>query len=639
MSMKVEIIYNYRKKTTDIYFDGDDLTSDFDYIQNKDISAWFEQNSSGREQWKGFIKEIESILDCDISDIQFDFQGNDESKQIFNTQLQKIGISNNQVKVDVADVIADSKKRAEIQLKNNNSKGVLEHLKKAADLGDEKSFLSYLKTLDTDDALSGYTDLANRGNKEAMYNLYIIYKQDKQDDEQSFYWAKKLADLGDLELIVEVANCYYYGEGVKEDAFVAFDYYQIAADQGNDNAQFMIGSYYQLGEKVVSEDLEMSFKYFKLSADQGHEIAQSATADCYYNGWGTDKNLEKAFEYFKKAADNGHVDSQNRTGFRYDRGEGVSKNLVEAVKYYKMAADNGHEKAQCNLANCYYYGAGVDENNKLAFEYYKKSADQGHAIAQRSLARCYYYGEGVDENRKLAFEYYKKSADQGDAIAQYRLARCYYYGEGTDVDDKLALNYFKLAADQENRLSQHMVGECYFNGYGTSENNEECFKYWTSAYDNGCYYSKVRLISLYRQGLGTDKDIDAALSCLEEFSKVMYDEDTYRDWKKESFAERFYKMGNTISHEKGFKDQTVLNTVLGGVLAATAILVPVSNLITIPAAVLIGAGKGVIDWGGKVYKMSEEDKETALMISCLKISSDLGNEDATKRLKYIQNYK
>ena len=59
----------------------------------------------------------------------------------------------------------------------------------------------------------------------------------------------------------------------KEDIKSSVKFLEIASDNGNQFAQYMMGKLYLLG-KYVTEDKEMAKKYFNLSAEQGNEYAK-----------------------------------------------------------------------------------------------------------------------------------------------------------------------------------------------------------------------------------------------------------------------------------------------------------------------------------------------------------------------------
>ena len=76
------------------------------------------------------------------------------------------------------------------------------------------------------------------------------------------------------------------------------------ADQGNDLAQYTLGSLYEKGE-VIEEDIEKAIEYYKKSAEQNNDLAQLALGKIYYyNYWKYDKEQDekKAVKLFTKSA-------------------------------------------------------------------------------------------------------------------------------------------------------------------------------------------------------------------------------------------------------------------------------------------------------------------------------------------------
>ncbi len=83
------------------------------------------------------------------------------------------------------------------------------------------------------------------------------------------------------------------------------EYFRLAVDQGNANAQFNLGFAYYVGQGV-EPDYDEAFRLFQLAADQGFPVAMFALGDCYYEGNGVEKDLEKAGEWYQKALDAGY---------------------------------------------------------------------------------------------------------------------------------------------------------------------------------------------------------------------------------------------------------------------------------------------------------------------------------------------
>ena len=64
------------------------------------------------------------------------------------------------------------------------------------------------------------------------------------------------------------------------------------ADQGNDLAQYTLGSLYEKGE-VIEEDIEKAIEYYKKSAEQNNDLAQLALGKIYYYNYWKYDNIEQ----------------------------------------------------------------------------------------------------------------------------------------------------------------------------------------------------------------------------------------------------------------------------------------------------------------------------------------------------------
>ncbi len=84
--------------------------------------------------------------------------------------------------------------------------------------------------------------------------------------------------------------------------------YGKAAEQGNRNAQFLLGGMYKSGKGVGRDDYEAA-KWFTKAADQGNVIAQYELALMYSNGRGVSQNLVLAYMWFTVAARQGEADA------------------------------------------------------------------------------------------------------------------------------------------------------------------------------------------------------------------------------------------------------------------------------------------------------------------------------------------
>ena len=106
----------------------------------------------------------------------------------------------------------------------------------------------------------------------------------------------KKVDAGDLKAKYDLANCYYYGEGVEKDLAKAAELFKGVAyleeedydgDWVNlyfdiDLVKFILGDLYYCG-KGVQQDYKEAIKWYKMVAEQGAEDAQSLLEDIKKN--------------------------------------------------------------------------------------------------------------------------------------------------------------------------------------------------------------------------------------------------------------------------------------------------------------------------------------------------------------------
>ena len=290
--------------------------------------------------------------------------------------------------------------------------------------------------------------------------------------------ANKVADLmmgfpmSDIELIMEFANDAENKNQHKE----AFGYYKLAAEQGNAQAQFCIGRYYDIG-RGVRRDYNEAVKWYRKAAEQDYVYA-------FYE-------LE-VIECLRKPAEQGDVCAQFNTGIYYFE-DGVQQDYIEAVKWFMKAAEQGHISAQCNLGYCYAYGLGVEQDYTKAIKWYLEATEQGCAEAQNNLGVCYAKGQGVGQDYTKVIKLYKKAAEQGNRTAQCNLGDCYKDGNGIKQDLSEAVKWYCKAAVQGDIEAQYNLGICYQNGQGVEQNEIEAQNWFRLAANGGHTKAKEML--------------------------------------------------------------------------------------------------------------------------------------------------
>ena len=89
-----------------------------------------------------------------------------------------------------------------------------------------------------------------------------------------------LAEQGNADAQVLLGRMYLMGQGVTQDRDQAMKWFKAAAVQGNADAQFLLSSMLLLPQKDVGEGM----KWLRLSADQGMRDAQYLLGKTYLQG-------------------------------------------------------------------------------------------------------------------------------------------------------------------------------------------------------------------------------------------------------------------------------------------------------------------------------------------------------------------
>ena len=110
-----------------------------------------------------------------------------------------------------------------------------------------------------------------------------------------------------------------------------------------------------------------AFRLTRQAADQGDAEAQHILGRMYYSGDGIAQDLAEAVRWCRKAAEQGHAEAQCQLGSMYDLGYGVRWDEAEAVRWFLLAAEQGVAQAQYRLWSMYASGRGVPLKDPLDF--------------------------------------------------------------------------------------------------------------------------------------------------------------------------------------------------------------------------------------------------------------------------------
>lgn len=183
---------------------------------------------------------------------------------------------------------------------------------------------------------------------------------------------------------------------------------------GNMSAQLMLGALYNKGGAIPRDD-QKAVVWFQKAAQQGNPEAQYQLGSLYENSQ-LPQSYSDAIAWYERAAQKGSAKAQVRLGHIYNRGLGVSQNISEAVLWYGKAALQNHPEAQYSLGLMYAQGKGFPKNDQLAIGWLTKSAAQGFADAELFLGDIYLTGASTHKRPVLAYALYELAISHNTTI-------------------------------------------------------------------------------------------------------------------------------------------------------------------------------------------------------------------------------
>ncbi|CUI18119.1 hypothetical protein PNK_p0065 (plasmid) [Candidatus Protochlamydia naegleriophila] len=338
----------------------------------------------------------------------------------------------------------------------------------------------------------------------------------------------------------------------------------------NGHSAYRLAELFEQG-KGVSKSLDKAFEYYNLAASHGIENAYAQVARCYLNGIGTEQSHKNAFEAFKKQ------DNYYEVALCYLKGRGVSQSLAKAQIYFLQWVKNRPSLSFSNdlvglLKKEYIHQFRIDFSSCVSCSVGQQFAYIARQIsvhlndtplklrqitwdAERicleiadefeELQADQYYRLGVHYAKESmwdrAFEYFKKAADQGVISAQYHLGRYFQSGTGCLRSHEQAIHYFKLASDQGCPNSLYELGTYYDKGFGGIDRSYAyAFEYFKIAADSGIGRALCALGLYYELGRYVERSLEHAFDYFKLAADLGYDEGMYH-------VGRFYRLGRVCS--------------------------------------------------------------------------------------------
>ena len=182
------------------------------------------------------------------------------------------------------------------------------------------------------------------------------------------------AGMGYSAAMNQLAELYFWGEGVQQSDTDAAAWFGKAAALGNASAMFGLGAMYQSGRGVPKSDSD-AVAWYRKGAEAGNPDAMTILGQMLRAGLGTQWNEPEAMTWFQKAANLGNAQAEMQLGMGYMNGLGGGRQDYElAGLWLSKAAQQGNDWAQLNLAILYQNGWGVTQDITTAKAYYGYAA-------------------------------------------------------------------------------------------------------------------------------------------------------------------------------------------------------------------------------------------------------------------------
>ena len=127
--------------------------------------------------------------------------------------------------------------------------------------------------------------------------------------ENTYYDLILEAEMGDTEAQLVLSLLYEQDGNYTE----AAKWCEMAARQGDPDAQNRMGIYYASGQGVEQDDAK-SFYWYSEAADRKNSAAQCNLGYCWLNGIGVEASPENAFYWYEQAALLGDSQAQIQLG-------------------------------------------------------------------------------------------------------------------------------------------------------------------------------------------------------------------------------------------------------------------------------------------------------------------------------------
>lgn len=340
---------------------------------------------------------------------------------------------------------------------------------------------------------------ANQGDAVSQYNLAICYGHGKgveKNLDEAAKWLNLAQQQEDVLQSVGIDNQEKDTSGELTPDFIAnideekLNEWRSKAEAGNAYAQYNLAICYRFG-CGVKQNLTEALKWYRKSARQGFSPAIHNLAICYEKGLGTPQDIPEAMRWYRFAANQGDTDSQLLLSVHYNTKGAPWYNKAKCLKWCRLAAEHGNIDAQLYLALLL-----LSQDIKEAVKWCNKAAESGNEEAKRLLQALQEQGFDLtlsdSESHPGGEELTDSSTVKNARMApesQYQLGLRYFAGDRVKQDFNKAITCFCRAAEQGHGLAQYCLGFCYDTALGVEYSRSEAAKWYRKAARNDKFFN------------------------------------------------------------------------------------------------------------------------------------------------------
>lgn len=204
-----------------------------------------------------------------------------------------------------------------------------------------------------------------------------------------------------------LAYMYDNGDHVSADPYKAFEYYRMAAEQGNDVGKFNLGICYLNGLGTEPNIEQGKYWLGQIQEDSSiNETAKNILSYCFnerqtFSSVSSDKYI-RMYNRFSAILELSENESDELTRYQKD------KNYIGEIDFYKKTIRDStvspsHKAfSYNNMGYLYENGLGVPQDHAKAFEYYYEAAKLESSTGKCNLGFCYLNGIGVNRDKEMA---------------------------------------------------------------------------------------------------------------------------------------------------------------------------------------------------------------------------------------------